>query len=673
MSDVSTLNPQQLAAVKLIDHPLLVLAGAGSGKTRVITEKIAYLIRQGTPARHIAAVTFTNKAAREMKSRVGQIVVDKALRGLRVSTFHALGLDIVRREHKALGYKAAISIFDEHDRQVLLKELIKHGNAVYDLDKVDRYAWQISRWKNLFITPEQAPEQAGANPEASVSARLYAEYSRQLQAYNAVDFDDLILQPVLLFQKDPEVLEKWRNHIRYLLVDEYQDTNLTQYQMVKLLTGSLGRFTVVGDDDQSIYSWRGAQPENLGQLQKDYPRLKVIKLEQNYRSTSRILQAANQLIANNPHVFEKRLWSALGQGEPLRVIKAKEEISEARQIASDIVHHRFRHNTPFSDYAILYRGNHQSRLFERTLREHSVPYFISGGASFFGYAEVKDVLAYLRLLVNPSDDAAFLRVINTPRREIGPTTLEKLGQYASQRHVSLFDACFELGLEQSLPAQAVSRLRHFGNWLADVADRAQRGDTFAVLDEFIARLGYEDWLRENSSSDAQADRRMGNVRELLDWLGRIAKEEEGREKSLAEVVAKIMLLDILDRQEEENSGDRVNLMTLHAAKGLEFPYVYLVGMEENLLPHQTSIEENGIEEERRLAYVGITRAQKQMTFSYCTHRKRYGEMTDCQPSRFLDELPPEELEWPDKAPLDPEVKKERGKASLAQLKSLLSG
>lgn len=668
-----SLNPQQLAAVKLLDHPLLVLAGAGSGKTRVITEKIAYLIEQGTPARHIAALTFTNKAAREMKSRLGKIVADKALRGLRVSTFHALGLDIVRREHQALGFKAAISIFDEHDRQVLLKELIKHGTNAYDIDKLDRYAWQISRWKNLFVPPELAAEQPATSPDSAAAARLYGEYARQTKAYNAVDFDDLILQPVLLFRDHLHVLEKWRNHIRYLLVDEYQDTNLTQYQLVKLLTGSLGRFTVVGDDDQSIYAWRGAQPENLAQLQKDYPRLQVIKLEQNYRSTGRILRVANQLIANNPHAFEKRLWSALGTGDILRVLKAKDDIAESRQIASDIIHHKFRHNTAYSQYAILYRSNHQSRLFERALREHGIPYFISGGASFFSYAEIKDILAYLRLLVNPDDDAAFLRVVNTPRREIGPTTLEKLGQYASRRQISLSAASHELGLAQELPEHAVSRLRHFGEWLADVADRAQRGDTFTVIDEFIDALGYQDWLRENSSSDSQADRRMGNVRELLDWLRRLAKEEHGGEKSLAEVVAKIMLLDILDRQEEENSGDRVSLMTLHAAKGLEFPYVYLIGMEENLLPHQNSIEENSIEEERRLAYVGITRAQKQLTFSYCTHRKRYGEMTDCKPSRFLDELPAEDLEWTDRTPLDPQVKKERGQASLAQIKSLLSG
>ncbi len=673
MSKRSTLNPQQLAAVKLLDHPLLVLAGAGSGKTRVITEKIAYLISQGIPARHIAAVTFTNKAAREMKSRVGRLVADKELRGLRVSTFHALGLDIVRCEHKALGFKSSISIFDEHDRAVLLKELIKHGSQVYDMEKVEHYGWQISRWKNLFILPEQAMQQPGTSTDSHVAAQLYGEYARQIKAYNAVDFDDLILQPVLLFQEHGEVLEKWRNVMRYLLVDEYQDTNMTQYQLVKLLTGSLGRFTVVGDDDQSIYSWRGAQPENLAQLQKDYPRLQVIKLEQNYRSTGRILKVANQLIANNPHVFEKRLWSALGQGDPLRVIKAKEEIAESRQIASDIVHHKFRHSTQFSDYAILYRGNHQSRLFEQALRDHSIPYFISGGVSFFANTEIKDILAYLRLLVNREDDAAFLRVVNTPRREIGPTTLEKLSHYAKQRQVSLFSACFELGLEHSLPEVAVKKLQHFGEWLVDVADRAERGDTFAVIDEFIENLNYEDWLQESSTSDAQADRRMDNVRELLDWLRRLAKEEGGGEKSLAEVIAKIMLLDILGRQEEENSGDRVSLMTLHAAKGLEFSYVYLVGMEENLLPHQSSIDEGNIEEERRLAYVGITRAQKQLTFSYCTHRKRYGEMADCKPSRFLDELPLEELEWNDRNPVPPEVRHERGKAHLADLKRLLNG
>ena len=667
---MSQLNPQQHAAVTEVDKPLLVLAGAGSGKTRVITEKIAYLIRKGLPARHIAAVTFTNKAAREMKIRVGKLIDDKAIRGLTVSTFHALGLDVIRHEHAALGFKKAISIFDEHDRLVLIKELIKHGRPEWDIDQAERMSWQISRWKNLFLLPEQV---SGAGAEYVPGALdIYEIYLRQMKSYNAVDFDDLILQPALLYQSNPDILEKWRNKLRYLLVDEYQDTNLTQYQMVKLLAGKLGRFTVVGDDDQSIYSWRGAQPENLAQLRRDFPRLEVIKLEQNYRSTRRILGAANALIANNPHVFEKRLWSSLAPGDPLRVLHHRDETLEARQIASDLIHHKFRHGSRFSDYAILYRGNHQARVFETALRETSIPYFISGGPSFFGYTEVKDILAYLRLLVNPDDDAAFLRIVNVPRREIGPATLEKLGAYANRRHISLFAACFEMGLQATLSDGARQRLQHFCGRINEVGDRTKRGDTFAVIDDFIATIDYEGWLRESAASEEAARRRMGQVRELLDWLKRIATEDAGQDKSLAEVVAKIMLLDVLDRNQEEQAGDRVNLMTLHAAKGLEFPYVYLVGMEENLLPHETSIEENGIEEERRLAYVGITRAQQHLTLSYCTHRKRRGEMESRQPSRFLDELPESDLEWPARKALDPETRKERGQASLAQLRSLLN-
>ena len=670
MNPIADLNAPQRAAVTLLDRPLLVIAGAGSGKTRVITEKIAYLIRQGLPARHITAVTFTNKAAREMKSRVGKLLPDKELRGLTVSTFHALGLDIVRKEHAALGLKASISIFDEHDRSSLLKEVARHRNDRFDPEETTRHTAQISRWKNLFVIPEHAAAKA-SNDEQHSASQLYAEYSRVMKSYNAVDFDDLILLPVLLFAEHPDILDKWRNRIRYLLVDEYQDTNETQYQLVKQLAGKLGRFTVVGDDDQSVYAWRGAQPENLAQLQRDYPRLKVIKLEQNYRSTGKILKAANRLIANNPHVFEKKLWSTLGHGNPIRVLRHADEIAEARQIASDIVHHKFRHRTQFHDYAILYRGNHQSRLFERALREFSIPYHINGGMSFFGYAEVKDLLAYLRLMINPDDDAAFLRIVNVPKREIGPTTLEKLGQYAQRRHVSLFQACHELGLQQTLPENAVQRLRHFCERITDAGDRSQRGDPFGVLDAFVAAIGYDQWLRESSTGAAAAERRMANVRELLDWLQRIANEETPQ-KSLSEAVSKVMLLDILDRQEEETSGDRVNLMTLHAAKGLEFPYVYLVGVEENLLPHQTSIEEGAIEEERRLAYVGITRARHQLTLSYCAKRKRYGELSHCEPSRFLEELPLEDLEWPDRQPVDAETKKERGRASLAQLRSLLS-
>jgi ATP-dependent DNA helicase Rep len=667
---MTKLNPEQQAAVKAIDHPLLVLAGAGSGKTRVITEKIAYLVKQGLPARHIAAVTFTNKAAREMKSRVARLLDDQQSRGLRVSTFHALGLDILRAEAKTLGYKAGLTLFDEQDKLTLLRNLISHSTINLDIGQVDHYAWQIGQWKNAFVTPEQAA--AHALQEHYPIAQLYTDYTRSLKAYNAVDFDDLILIPVLMFQQHAPILEKWQNKIRYLLVDEYQDTNITQYQMVRLLADRLGRFTVVGDDDQSIYAWRGAQPENLSQLQKDYPRLKVIKLEQNYRSTGRILKVANHLIANNPHAFEKRLWSTLGYGDPLRVLSHKDEIIEAQQIVAEIIHHKFKTGAAYRDYAILYRGNHQSRLFERCLRENNVPYFISGSTSFFAYTEIKDILGYLRLLVNPDDDAAFLRIVNTPRREIGPTTLEKLGAYANERHISLFAACSELGLKQKLADKAAQRLEKFRDWVVDTADRLERGETFAVLEKMIDQIGYKQWLQENSNSREAAERKLKNVFELIDWLKRIADREEGSKLSLGEIVAKIMLMDILDRNQEEQAGDQVSLMTLHAAKGLEFPHVFLIGMEENILPHQNSLETGNLEEERRLAYVGITRAQRSLTFSYCTHRKRYGEVEECEPSRFLGELPAEDLEWANKKQLDPETVKERGRASLAHLKTMLS-
>jgi len=601
-----------------------------------------------------------------MQSRVFKLLRPEQSRGLRVSTFHSLGLDILRVEHKSLGYKTGITLFDEQDKHALLKNIISHSVNHYDADQIEQYAGQIGQWKNAFVTPEQAAYTASANV-----ASLYVDYNRCLKSYNAVDFDDLILLPVLLFQQHHEILTKWQNKIRYLLVDEYQDTNISQYQLIKLLAGNLGRFTVVGDDDQSIYAWRGAHPENLTQLQKDYPRLQVIKLEQNYRSAGRILKVANQLIANNPHAFEKRLWSELGYGDPLRVLSHKNDVVEAQQVVSEIVHHKFKHGGRYSDYAILYRGNHQSRLFETCLRENNVPYFISGSTSFFAYAEVKDVLSYLRLLVNPQDDAAYLRVINTPRREIGHTTLEKLGAYANERHISLFAASSELGLAQHLPDKARHRLETFQQWLVKTAQRVEQGDTFAVVEQVIQEIGYEQHLKEDSKSRETADRRLRNVNDLVAWLKRIA-DKESEQKSLSEVVSKIMLLDILDRTAEEEAQDQVSLMTLHAAKGLEFPHVFLIGVEENILPHQNSIDTDNIEEERRLAYVGITRAQRSCTFSYCTHRKRYGEISECEPSRFLSELPEDDLEWVNKKQLSPEVIKERGRANLANLKTMLS-
>ena len=668
----SKLNPEQLAAVKTTDVPLLVLAGAGSGKTRVITEKIAYLVKHGVAARNIAALTFTNKAAREMKHRVDKLLDGQESRGLRVSTFHSLGLEILRKEHKVLGYKSGITLFDESDKRNLLKSLISHSVKDCDIDEVDFYNAQIGKWKNAFVTPEQARSTATA--ELYSSAVLYGYYNRQLKAYNAADFDDLILLPVLLFQQSKEILEKWQNRIRYLLVDEYQDTNVTQYQLLRLLVGGLGKFTVVGDDDQSIYAWRGASAENLSQLQRDYPRLQVIKLEQNYRSMGRILKVANHLIANNPHVYEKKLWSNLGYGDPLRVLEHKDEQTEARQVVAELIHHKLKHDkNRYRDYAILYRSNHQSRVFESCLRENNIPYFISGGTSFYSLSEVKDVLGYLRLFVNPDDDAAFLRVVNTPRREIGTTTLETLGVYANERHISLFAACSELGLAQKLPEIAIKRLRNFSELTINLANKIEQGnDLEADLKKFINQIGYEQWLNENAKTPEAAKRQKKNVDELLNDLKRWSKSKGGEpDASLSEMVSKVMLMDILERNEEAEASDQVSLMTFHAAKGLEFPHVFLVGMEEEILPHRNSTDECAIEEERRLAYVGITRAQRSCTFSYCKYRKREGESVETDPSRFLDELPLDELQWKSKKNSTPEPDKQTGREGIKGARAAL--
>ncbi|MDH5544185.1 MAG: DNA helicase Rep [Gammaproteobacteria bacterium] len=673
---MADLNPRQKAAVNYIDGPLLVLAGAGSGKTRVITQKIAYLIKEcGISARNIAAVTFTNKAAREMKERVSQLLQGKEGYGLQVSTFHTLGLNILRREHKALGYKSGFSIFDTQDVIGLLKEIVNRDTGG-DTDVLQQIQWQISRWKNGLTSPEEALEQVEDEAQR-VAAVIYQHYQRYLKAYNALDFDDLIYLPVQLFRQHPEILEKWQNRIRYLLVDEYQDTNGCQYQLVKQLVGRTGGLTVVGDDDQSIYAWRGAQPENLRLLSEDYPRLKLIKLEQNYRSMGRILKAANHVIANNPHVFEKALWSEMGFGDPLRVIQCRNEEHEAERVVTEILSHRFKHRTNYSDYAILYRGNHQSRLLEATLRENRIPYFLSGGTSFFEKSEVKDIMSYLRLLANPNDDMAFLRVINTPRREIGASTVERIGSYAQERNISLMDAIHEFGLAQVLPEKALNNLRQFAEWVSRITERAERGDFMSAIRDMVKEIDYETWLNDSSKDLKQAEKRMQNVNDLLDWIEKIQDNggEPGQERDLGGVVNHLSLMNILDRQEEENTADCVNLMTLHASKGLEFPHVFIIGMEEEILPHRSSLDEGNVEEERRLAYVGITRAQRTLTFSYAGRRKKYGDNTPCEPSRFLDEIPEDDIIWEGGRgeAVSPEEQKQRGQAHLANLKGLLAG
>ncbi|MBK4998240.1 DNA helicase Rep [Pseudomonas sp. S31] len=667
---MSRLNPRQQEARDYVGGPLLVLAGAGSGKTSVITRKIAHLIQNcGIRAQYIVAMTFTNKAAREMKERVATLLRPGEGRGLTVCTFHNLGLNIIRKEHERLGYKPGFSIFDESDIKALLSDIMQKEYS--GDDGIDEIKNMIGAWKNDLILPAEALE-AARNPREQTAAIVYTHYQRTLKAFNAVDFDDLILLPVKLFQEHTDVLERWQNRVRYLLVDEYQDTNASQYLLVKMLIGMRNQFTVVGDDDQSIYAWRGARPENLMLLKEDYPSLKIVMLEQNYRSTSRILRCANVLIANNPHAFEKELWSEMGVGDEIRVIRCKNEEAEAERVAMEILTLHLRTNRPYSDFAILYRGNYQAKLIELKLQHHQVPYRLSGGNSFFGRQEVKDLMAYLRLLVNPDDDNAYLRVINVPRREIGSTTLEKLGNYATERKVSMYAASEELGLGEHLDARYTERLQRFKHWLDGVRHKVALEDPIAALHEMIRDIDYENWIRQQTASDKAAEFRISNVWFLVEALKNTLEKDEEGDMTIEDAIGKLVLRDMLERQqEEEENAEGVQMMTLHASKGLEFPYVFIMGMEEEILPHRSSIEADTIEEERRLAYVGITRARQTLAFTYAAKRKQYGEIIDCTPSRFLDELPPDDLAWEglDDAPV--EVKAARGNNALADIRAML--
>ena len=670
---MSKLNPRQHEAVRYIDGPCLVLAGAGSGKTSVITRKIAYLIEDcGLSARHIAAVTFTNKAAREMKERVGKLVKRKDAQGLTVSTFHNLGLNIIRREYKALGYKPGFSILDTEDARSILKELMLRDGDL-NTEILDAVQNQISNWKSALTTPQHALEKA-ENAREQTYALVYERYLQALQAYNAVDFDDLIRLPAHLFLGNEEVLQRWQQRIRYLLVDEYQDTNSSQYMLVQKLIGARGALTVVGDDDQSIYAWRGARPENLSQLKQDFPNLHVIKLEQNYRSTARILKVANQVISNNPHEFNKTLWSDLGVGEMLRVIRCPTEDAEAERVANEILSQKLRRQAQFRDFAILYRGNHQSRLIELKLQQYQIPYNISGGTSFFAKTEIKDIMAYLRLLVNPADDNAFLRVINAPRRQIGTNTLEALGRYATEREISLLDACQEVGIQTLITGKSLDRVRHFADWLQKVRENCHNHDPVAAIREMVEDIDYESWLHQNASSPKVAEKRLENVWYLVDsiknQLERNEDDSKTHEENLNAAIAKLLLLDLLERQEEEDTSDRVQMMTLHASKGLEFPHVFLVGLEEELLPHRNSIDSGNIEEERRLMYVGITRAQRTLTLTLAGTRKQFGEKQETTPSRFLDEMPPEDVEKEGFGNATPEQVEKKGKETISNIMRL---
>jgi len=653
------LNAPQREAIRYLNGPCLVLAGAGSGKTRVITQKIAYLVEEcDFSANNIAAITFTNKAAKEMQERVGGLLGGGRAKGLTVCTFHALGVRIVRQEAKHCGLKPQFSILDTSDITQIISDVVGDTDKAY----ARSLQWQISSWKNAMIPPEEAVKIAN-DDIAAAAAKVYPDYERTLRAYQAVDFDDLISLPVRLLSEHEEVRERWQRRLRYLLIDEYQDTNRAQYTLLRLLSGDRGAFTAVGDDDQAIYAWRGADVENLRLLQTDYPSLRVIKLEQNYRSSGRILGAANTLIGNNEKLFEKKLWSEHGPGDPIRVASARDPENEAQLVAMRIQAHKFEFRTKFSDYAILYRGNHQARLFEQQLRNHKIPYVISGGQSFFDRSEIRDLISYLRLMLNPDDDLAFIRAITTPRRGVGPGTIESLGNYAGTRHVSLFEAAFEEGATQHLKEKQLEAVRDFGQFINQLTCRAEREPAGRILEDLLRDIHYEAWLM-SADNTREAETKWNNVRDFVEWLTRKG-EQDG--KNLIELAQTISLISMLDKGGEEFDG--VQLATLHASKGLEFKHVFLVGVEEGMLPHQSALDEGNLEEERRLMYVGITRAQRSLTITWCERRKAGADVRVCEASRFIGEMGEGiAIAKKDDAP----VSQDEGKARLANLKAMLA-
>ena len=673
MSDApASLNPAQLEAVHHLAGPCLVLAGAGSGKTRVITHKIARLLQAGHAPSQIAAITFTNKAAAEMRERAKALVGPRAAKPLAISTFHSLGVRILRAEGERLNLKPQFSILDSDDVLGVLRD----AGGSTDNALARRWQWAISLWKNQGLNSAQA-EGVAANDDERVAARIMARYEERLAAYQAVDFDDLIVLPKHLLERDAEVRARWQDTLRYLLVDEYQDTNAIQYELLKLLAGERAMFTAVGDDDQSIYGWRGATIDNLRRLPADFANLKVIPLEQNYRSTGHILRAANAVIGHNPKLFEKKLWSALGDGEPVVVIECDGEEHEAERAVARIQALRGQGGeVAFRDFAILYRANHQAKVFEKALRRAQIPYKVSGGQSFFDRAEIKDLCAWLRLLVNQDDDPAFLRAVTTPKRGIGHQTLASLGEFAAKWKTSLYEALFAESLGMALSARAIGSLHEFGRYVNDLEYRARQTtgaeDAKALLLGWLKDIGYEQHLHDGEDSEKLAAARWGNVLDFVDWIGKRCGGEiendgglvvETEKKSVLDVAQTIsVIISLAERGDEQ---DVVTLSTLHAAKGLEWAHVVLAGVNEGLLPFRSEDDEmtpQRLEEERRLMYVGITRARRTLAVSTLRRRKRGRDTVQGIPSRFIAEMKLHEVQ----AKEDPRAKLKALREAAAQ-------
>ena len=665
-----TLNPAQRQAVDTLAGPCLVLAGAGSGKTRVIVHKIARLLKSGLAPEGIAAITFTNKAAAEMRDRAKALVGARAARPLAISTFHSLGVRLLREHGERVGLKPRFSILDSDDVLGLLRE----AGGTTDAALARRWQWAISGWKNAGLNADGAEAAAGSDDER-VAARVMRRYEERLAAYQATDFDDLIGLPLKLLRDDAEVRTQWQERLAHVLVDEYQDTNAVQYELLKLLVGPRGNFTAVGDDDQSIYGWRGATIENLKKLPQDFPALKVIKLEQNYRSTGAILRAANAVIAANPKLFPKSLWSEHGDGEPVKRIECDNEEHEADRAVSWIQARRAQGgDVKWRDFAILYRANHQAKAFEQALRRAQIPYQVSGGQSFFDRAEIKDLCAWLRLLVNSDDDPAFLRAVTSPKRGIGHQTLANLGEFASKWKLSMFEALFAESLRTALPKKAIDALHEFGRFVNDLEYRARQTTGHEAAREllmgWLKDIGYEQHLHDGEDDARLATARWSNVLEFVDWIARrcggvVANDGSGDEsppQSVMQVAQTISI--ILSIAERGVDADVVTLSTLHAAKGLEWPHVMLAGVNEGLLPFANEAEPvtpQRLEEERRLMYVGVTRARQTLAVSALKRRKRGREMAPAMASRFIAEMKLDEAH----AKVDPRERLKQLRAELA--------
>jgi ATP-dependent DNA helicase Rep len=676
-SDPPALNEAQTRAVLHTTSPCLVLAGAGSGKTRVITHKIVRLLLEGLEPPQIAAITFTNKAAAEMRERARALAGPRAAKDLVLATFHSLGVRMLRADGAGIGLKPNFSILDADDALGVLRDC--GGNT--DNAQARRWQWAISLWKNAGLDADGA-ERAARDDDERIGARLMRRYEERLTAYQAVDFDDLIGLPLKLMQRDEEARTKWRAAFAHVLVDEVQDTNAAQYELLKALVGE-GRnatpFTAVGDDDQSIYGWRGATIENLKRLPQDYPNLEVIALEQNYRSTGHILRAANAVIAANPKLFAKKLWSNLGDGEPVKVIECDGEEHEAERVVARIQALRGGRLADggavrLADIAVLYRANHQAKVLEQKLRAAQIPYKVSGGTSYFDRTEIKDLCAWLRLIVNNDDDPAFLRAATSPKRGIGHQTLASLGEFAAKWKQGLFEALFAPSLPGVLKGRAIDALHEFGRTVNDFEHRARHTTgseaAKALLLDWLNTIGYEQHLFDNEDNEKLAAARWTNVLDFVEWIarrcgGEITQEGgtfESERASVFEVAQTIsIIISIAERGEDT---DVVTLSTLHAAKGLEWLHVVLAGINEGLLPFKGPEEEmtaQRLEEERRLMYVGITRARHTLMVSWLKRRKRGRETVSALPSRFIAEMKLDEAV----AKEDPRERLRRLRAELA--------